>query len=476
MINLDNKYHFWLLIILGCLTFAGAIFLLNIPSKIKQGENGQKAIQILDAMRRPFLEIREIENRLIKTNDKKAHDDFSNAVNAANSLLLHYKESAQYNPELLNSVNELSKGYELWIASEQHLFDDYKNGSSKNLMMKSKHISDEATLAVSLFLKTINKLGEGEIPIHKDIAIGRNANRMLYIIAGLLFVYIIGLIFLQQQTRARTLQILLHDRSSALKLVDKKSVELEAALLDVESASRAKSEFLANVSHELRTPLNAVIGFSGLLRDRSFDELNEKQKSYVNYIHSSGEQLLNLINDILDLSRIEAGRAAIKLDKIELANTIKDILLIFKDRAANNNIEITIEIEKEIKSIEADEQKIKQVLSNLLSNAIKFSPAGGSIHIRACAPQTDFVEVSVEDTGIGIKSEDIPKLFKPFSHLEPVYTKTTKGTGLGLALAKRLVELHGGKIWVESEYGKGSKFIFTIPVQQNEEKSEKFMR
>lgn len=469
MINLNNKYHFWLLVILGCLIFVGAIFLLNIPSKIKQGENGQKAIQILDAMRRPFLEIREIENRLIKANDKKAHDDFSNAVKAANSLLLRYKESAQYNPELLNSVNELSKGYEIWIATEQHLFDDHKDASSnKNLLMKNKHISNEATLAVALFLKTMNKLGEGEVPIHKDIAIGRNANRMLYIMAGLLFLYIIALVFLQQQTRARTLQILLHDRSSALKLVDKKSVELEAALLDVESASRAKSEFLANVSHELRTPLNAIMGFSDLLKDRSFGELNEKQRSYANHIHSSGEQLLNLINDVLDIASIEAGRAAIKLDKIELANTIKGVLLIFKDRADNNNIKITIEIEKEIKNIEADEQKIKQVLSNLLSNAIKFSPAGGSIHIRACTPQTDFVEVSVEDTGIGIKSEDIPKLFKPFSHLESVYTKTTKGIGLGLGLAKRLVELHGGRIWVESEYGKGSKFIFTIPVQQNE--------
>ena len=152
MTALDKKYHFYLLIILGCLTFMGAIFLLNIPSKIKQGENGQKAIQILDAMRRPFLEIREIENRLIKTNDQKAHHDFSNAVKAANSLLLRYKELAQYNPELLNSVNELSKGYEIWIATERHLFNDYKDASSnKNLLMKNKHISDEATLAVSFF-------------------------------------------------------------------------------------------------------------------------------------------------------------------------------------------------------------------------------------------------------------------------------------------------------------------------------------
>lgn len=469
MISLDKKYHFWLLVISGCLVIAGTIFILNIPSKIKQGGNGQKAIQILDAMRRPFLEIREIENRLIKTNDKKAHDDFSNAVKAANSLLLRYRELAQYNSELLNSVNELSKGYEIWIATEQQLFNDYKDASSnKNLLMKNKHTSDEATLAVSLFLKTINKLGEGETPIHKDIAIGRNANRMLYIMAGLLFIFIISLVFLQQQTRARTLQLLLHDRSSALKLVEEKSGELEAALLEVESASRAKSEFLANMSHELRTPLNSIIGFSELLKDHSFGELNKKQEGFVNHVHSSGEQLLNLINDILDLSRIESGGVALRLDKIELANTIKDTLQMFKERAISNNIEITIEIEKEIKGIEADEQKIKQVLSCLLSNAIKFTPAGGSIHIRAHAPQADFVEVSVKDTGIGIKSEDIPKLFKPFSQLEPVYTKTAKGVGLGLALAKRFVELHGGRIWVESEYGKGSKFIFTIPVQQND--------
>jgi signal transduction histidine kinase len=177
---------------------------------------------------------------------------------------------------------------------------------------------------------------------------------------------------------------------------------------------------------------------------------------------------LNLINDILDFSRIEAGGVALRLGKIELANTIKDTLQMFKERADNNNIKITIEIEKEIKNVEADEQKIKQILSNLLSNAIKFTPAGGSIHIHAQAPQANFVEVSVEDTGTGIKPEDMPRLFKRFYQLESVYTKTAKGVGLGLALAKRLVELQGGRIWVESKYGKGSKFIFTIPVQQNE--------
>lgn len=492
MINLDSKYHFWFFIILGCLIFAGAIFLLNIPSKIKQGENGQKAIQMLDAMRRPFLEIREIENRLIKTNDKKAHDDFSNAVKTANSLLLQYKESAQYNPELLNSVNELSKGYEIWITSERHLFDDYKDASSNNLLMKNKHISDEATLAVSLFLKTMNKLGEGEVPIHKDIDMGRNANRMLYIMVVLLFVYIVSLVFLQQQAKARTLQILLHDRSSALKLVEEKSRELEAALLEVESVesvSRAKSEFLANMSHELRTPLNSIIGFSEVLTEGLAGSITDEQKEYVLNIWNSGRHLLRLINDILDLSKMESGNMELELSEFDIKEFIQGSMLMFREKAIKHKIKFTSDIPDDIGVVTADAVKIKQALLNLLGNAFKFIDDGGAVRVAArrvkseekippIPPLTkggeggfpelrdfDFIEISVEDTGIGISQEDQKKLFQPFQQLESAITKKYEGTGLGLRISKSIVELHGGRIWVESEEAKGSRFIFAIPIK-----------
>ncbi len=496
MINLDNRYHFWLLVILGCLIFAGAILLLNIPSKIKQGENGQKAIQMLDAMRRPFLEIREIENRLIKTNDKKVHDDFSNAVKTANSLLLQYKKSAQYNPELLNSVNEMSKGYEIWIMSEQHLFDDYKDASSNNLLMKNKHISDEATLAVSLFLKTMNKLGEGEVPIHKDIDMGRNANRMLYIMAVLLFVYIVSLVFLQQQAKARTLQILLHDRSSALKLVEEKSRELEAALLEVESVesvSRAKSEFLANMSHELRTPLNSIIGFSEVLTEGLAGSITDEQKEYVLNIWNSGRHLLRLINDILDLSKMESGNMELELSEFDIKEFIQGSMLMFREKAIKHKIKFTSDIPDDIGVVTADAVKIKQALLNLLGNAFKFMDDGGAVSVQARKIQdskfkiqdsgkkaaqniesgilnlesgADFIEISIADTGIGISQEDQKKLFQPFQQLESAITKKYEGTGLGLRISKSIVELHGGRIWVESEEAKGSRFIFAIPVRK----------
>ena len=510
MIKLDNKYHFWFFIILGCLIFAGAIFLLNIPSKIKQGENGQKAIQMLDAMRRPFLEIRKIENHLIKTNDKKAHDDFSNVVKAANSLLLHYNELAQYNSELLNSVNELSKGYEIWITTERHLFDDYKDALSNNLLMKNKHISDEATLAVELFLKTMNKLGEGEIPIHKDIDMGRNANRMLYIMAGLLFAYIISLIFLQQQTRARTLQALLHDRSSALKLAEEKSRELEAALLKVESALRVKSEFLANMSHELRTPLNSVIGFSEVLTEELAGSITDEQKEYVLNIWKSGRHLLRLINDILEFSKIESGNMELEMSEFDIKELVQEGMLIFKGKAIKHKIEFTADISDDAGFVTADAVKIKQAFQNLLGNAFKFTDDGGSVSVRARRVKSergihppltppvkggesplpfagegkgegelvserptpdselsdfDYIEITVEDTGIGISQEDQKKLFQPFQQLESTLTKKYEGTGLGLSISKSIVELHGGRIWVESEEAKGSRFTFAIPIK-----------
>lgn len=267
--------------------------------------------------------------------------------------------------------------------------------------------------------------------------------------------------------------------------------EAEKARLMAEAANRAKSEFLANMSHELRTPLNSIIGFAEILGDGLCGELNEKQKEYVNYILQSGRHLLKLINDILDLSKIESGKMELEASRFAVREMLESSMVIFKERAMKHRIKMGFEIEPEADIVwEADERRLKQVMFNLLSNAVKFTTDGGRIYVKARVvnrgqliqrqigslgdylAKTDsdeFIEFSVEDTGIGIKIDDIPKLFQPFSQLESPYTKRYEGTGLGLALTKRLVELHGGTIWVESEFGKGSRFTFVIPVKKTED-------
>ncbi|TAN41008.1 MAG: response regulator [Nitrospirae bacterium] len=256
-----------------------------------------------------------------------------------------------------------------------------------------------------------------------------------------------------------------------------------------EAANKAKSDFLANMSHELRTPLNAVIGFSEVLQDEMFGTLNEKQKEYITDILVSGRHLLNLINDILDLSKVEAGKLELELSTFPLKDALNAALCMFKEKAMKHSLKLDLEIEPEAEiEIEADERKLKQIMFNLLSNAVKFTPDGGSVSVQtrlisdvgairrvaqeegrgSASPRqdSDFIEISVTDTGIGIKPEDIPKLFIEFSQLGSAYTKEYAGTGLGLVLTKRLVELHGGMIWVKSESGKGSTFAFSLPVRQ----------
>ncbi len=238
--------------------------------------------------------------------------------------------------------------------------------------------------------------------------------------------------------------------------------EIEDKSLQVEAASHHKSEFLANMSHELRTPLNAVIGFSEVLGEKMFGELNEKQDEYVDDIHSSGHHLLSLINEILDLSKIEAGRMELDLAKFDLPLTIDNARTFVRERATRHGITLDTAIDERLGDFVGDERKIKQVLLNLLSNAVKFTPEGGRIELRA--RQADgVVEISVSDTGIGIVKEDQATIFEEFRQVGVDYAQKSEGTGLGLTLAKKFVELHGGKIWVESEVGKGSSFSFTLP-------------
>jgi signal transduction histidine kinase len=238
--------------------------------------------------------------------------------------------------------------------------------------------------------------------------------------------------------------------------------EIEEKSKQIEAANRHKSEFLANMSHELRTPLNAIIGFSEVLGERLFGELNEKQAEYTDDILSSGRHLLSLINEILDLSKVEAGRMELELAKFDLPLAIDNARTFVRERATKHGIGLDVTVDERLGDFVGDERKIKQVLLNLLSNAVKFTPEGGRIGIHA--KQADgAVEISVTDTGIGIAPEDQPKIFEEFRQVGSDYAHKVEGTGLGLTLAKKFVELHGGRIWVESEIGKGSTFSFSLP-------------
>jgi signal transduction histidine kinase len=244
--------------------------------------------------------------------------------------------------------------------------------------------------------------------------------------------------------------------------------EIEDKSRQIEAANRHKSEFLANMSHELRTPLNAIIGFSEVLQERLFGELNEKQAEYTDDILTSGRHLLSLINEILDLSKVEAGRMELELATFDLPLAIDNARTFVRERAIKHGITLDIDVDERLGDYVGDERKIKQILLNLLSNAVKFTPEGGRIHINA--RQVDgSVEISVSDTGIGIAHQDQPKIFEEFRQVGSDYSHKVEGTGLGLTLAKKFVELHGGRIWVESEPGKGSTFSFTLPKNRQPE-------
>lgn len=237
--------------------------------------------------------------------------------------------------------------------------------------------------------------------------------------------------------------------------------EIEKKNRELETASRHKSEFLANMSHELRTPLNAIIGFSEILNEGMFGEINDKQAEYLTDILESGKHLLSLINDILDLSKIEAGRMELQPSEFDLPSLIDHSLLLVRERAQRRGIVLERTVDPRLGTIQADERKLKQVLLNLLSNALKFTPEGGRVDVRAsiCDGAT---EISVTDTGVGIAPEDLATVFEEFRQVGTA-AKKVEGTGLGLAISRKFVELHGGKIGVESRVGEGSTFAFTLP-------------
>jgi signal transduction histidine kinase len=249
--------------------------------------------------------------------------------------------------------------------------------------------------------------------------------------------------------------------------LNRMSDELGHLYRQLAAANQHKSEFLANMSHELRTPLNAIIGFSEVLYERMFGELNEKQAEYIQDILTSGRHLLSLINDILDLSKVEAGRMELDLSPFNLPAALENAVTLVKERAGRHGISLDLTVDPDLGELIGDERKFKQIMLNLLSNAVKFTPDGGRVTVMTApadgtSDSPGLVEIAVSDTGIGIAPADRATIFEEFRQVGGG-AHQQEGTGLGLTLTRKFIELHGGRIWVTSELGKGSTFTFTLP-------------
>lgn len=277
---------------------------------------------------------------------------------------------------------------------------------------------------------------------------------------------------LKEALEAMGLKYLVTKKDTVEKRDEPKSSEVipdpgNVSVLQNESKEidRTKSDFFAIASHDLRTPLNSVIGFSELLKQGMAGRLSDKQERYVNNVLSSGKELLDLINDIIDVSMADAGKTDLVIEKVSVQATIDDILDLIKEIAAKNNIVMKIGLDPTLDFIEVDKQRFEQVLLNLISNAIKFSKTNGATITIITQREGDMARFSVIDTGIGIKEKDMGKLFKEFVQLDAGVSRKYRGSGLGLAISKKVVEMHRGKIWAESKYGEGSTFTFLLPIQ-----------
>lgn len=288
---------------------------------------------------------------------------------------------------------------------------------------------------------------------------------------------------LESEVETRTQELLETNRN-----LEQAIKEMKIAKGTAELANKAKSDFLANMSHELRTPLNHIIGFTELIVDKNFGDLNKTQEEYLNDVLNSSHHLLSLINDILDLSKVEAGKTELQASNIKLQDLLENSLTMVKEKAMRHGLQIGVNINGTPDFIKADERKLKQIIYNLLSNSVKFTSDGGQIQVFAQMANSDVIQsqiegnglsplcsesvnnnrhwvlISVKDTGIGLKTEELNRIFNPFDQVENSRSRKYQGTGLGLALVKNMVELHGGRIWAESEgLGKGTTFSFVIP-------------
>jgi signal transduction histidine kinase len=387
-------------------------------------------------------------------------------------------------PEDQVALDEIkAKAHELFLKMDRELIPLYEEDATRD---ERDHVRAQAE-DLSLELKDLTAALANGTRAEVDELIDRNASafassRALFIgvaagalVLALLLGFILSwsLIGPIQRIDHRLAAIAAGDFSGNVEVenrdelgalganVNRMNDELRRLYTELEAASQHKSEFLANMSHELRTPLNAIIGFSQVLRDEMIGSVNEKQAEYLDDIISSGNHLLSLINDVLDLSKVEAGQVELEVRPFSLREALERGVVMVRERATEDGVRVAFAADPEVDVVDGDERRIKQVIFNLLSNAVKFTPAGGEVDVSATRANGEF-RVSVADTGPGIAPEDRDRIFEEFQQSETGVAQR-EGTGLGLALSKRYVELHGGRIWLESELGHGSTFTFALP-------------
>jgi signal transduction histidine kinase len=398
----------------------------------------------------------------------------------------------QFAPHLPLTLEAVAPSLSTKIADSQQLFTDVAGSSGRpQAPLQSEFISSDhwaGSVRAELAALTAKTRARADVLVatdqrsyghSRDLLIGAGAGSLLLALAlGLLLSdsFVVPL----QKTQRRLATIAAGDFSGHVEVpnrdeigalaadVNRMSDELQRLYQELETASSHKSDFLATMSHELRTPLNAVIGFSEVLHEQMFGGLNERQLAYVKDVLEAGEHLLSLINDVLDLAKIEAGRMELELSEVAIPEVLRSAVSMHAERASRGGVELSLTTEPEEITISADGRRVRQIVFNLVSNAVKLTPAEGRVDISAQLDDGQ-VEIAVADTGPGIAPEELETIFEEFKQARD--GKRAEGTGLGLPLSRKLVELHGGRLRVESVVGRGSTFRFTIPVGPTEPSS-----